>query len=587
MTPYPFGFDGNPVDPASGECGNVALPGPGYRGDYTGGNVCYQAVTSMAFRAWNRGLASTEGAGSPYALWLYNGTRWYPDPTFPGTSACPGHKVLWAGKLDYWLVGGSQTLCRFDGSTFQWEELTVPPATIDHWVAEGLVTGGGAVNGAITTGACYAWNDCWFFGSGGAIVHWDGLLLTDTTPGLGQSPWLGGYFTDAVAEQGPSGNEFGFAVTGTGFQDGSSSGDALPAQPNGAPPPQLYSSQSGGPFSPTGFSPPGAGSSADPFTTDLAAVAYDAGGAGWVAGNQTPRESATTPVPAPLLSLDQSGSPANCLGYGASTFTSESGSPSPGGSFKWTSLAVLPSDASALAGANWNPATYGPDPNDATRQAAIVHAVCGQSPVTTSFVMPDPTMASQSTAPLVPANPGDTDSVSAIAASASNDAWAATSGGNLPTAGQYPIRPHLYQFTDGQMPNAPAGNDDESRPPTLFTVPPTYVQSPPTIVVIGPTTTTQTKPGTTKIRRVKPPIYSVKAQRPLRVGRRVILYVTFKVRYAVTIGVEALRGHTVVARSGLRTFRGRSGRLALVLDPARWPTSLKFVQPKSAKSADG
>lgn len=585
MTPYPFGFDGNPVDPSSGECGTVAAPGPNYRGDYASGNVCYQAVASMAFRAWNRGLAATElatGQASQFPLWLYNGVRWYPDPTFPGASACPGHKVLWAGKLDYWLVGGSQTLCRFDGSSFQWEELTVPQATLNDWRAEGLVTSAGTVDGTINTGACYAWDDCWFFGRGGAIVHWDGQVLSDATPGLGQSPWMAGNFTDAVVEQGPSGNQFGFAVAGTGYEDGSNSGDAVPSQPNGSPPPQLYSSQAGGPFSPTGFSPPGAGTTSDPYTTDLAAVAYDPSGAGWVVGNQTPRDSAAAPVPAPLLSLDQAGDPANCPGYGASTFSYTTGSPPPGGSFKWSSLAVLPSDGSALAGAVWNAPSYGPDPNDATRQAAIVDAVCGQPPVNTTFVMPDPTQSDQATAPLIPANPGDRDSVSAISASASNDAWTATSGGVLPT-GQYPIRPHLYQFTDGQPPNAPAGDDNENRPPIVFRVPPTYVQAPPAVVVVGPTVTTVTSHGATKTVKLKSAIYDVRVRRPVRQRTgKVILYITFKVRREVTVGVNALRGHRVVARSPVKTFRGASGRLSLVLNPAKWPTSLRFVLPTAA-----
>src|SRR5215472_349261 len=124
--PYPFGTDGNPVDPTSGTCVRSPL-------------LCYLNVTSMAFRAWNRGLAATTNPGAsptPFGVWLFNGTRWYPDPTFPGASVCKGNTVLWAGKLDYWLIGTGQNgwapLCRFDGSNFLWEPLPMPQGTIDR-----------------------------------------------------------------------------------------------------------------------------------------------------------------------------------------------------------------------------------------------------------------------------------------------------------------------------------------------------------------------------------------------------------------------------------------------------------------------
>src|SRR5215469_7953124 len=70
-TAYPFGSDGNPVvDPDSDLClGGVASgdhTGPGWSGDFdpqgngsAGNPPCYLQVTSLAFRAWNRGLAAT------------------------------------------------------------------------------------------------------------------------------------------------------------------------------------------------------------------------------------------------------------------------------------------------------------------------------------------------------------------------------------------------------------------------------------------------------------------------------------------------------------------------------------------------
>src|SRR5262249_36610448 len=108
VSPYPFGSDGDPVDTSTPQCG---LQQP----------ACYLTITSFAFRSWNRGLAAAApppGVGkTPFGVWLWNGARWYPDPTFPGSGVCQGDTVLWAGKLDYWLVGpGSQnwpSICRF------------------------------------------------------------------------------------------------------------------------------------------------------------------------------------------------------------------------------------------------------------------------------------------------------------------------------------------------------------------------------------------------------------------------------------------------------------------------------------------
>ena len=120
VLPYPFGSDGNPVDPNSALCARPGAPsGPDWTGDFSpegggaaGNPPCYLQVNSLAFRAWNRGLAATglplssdPTATVGFGVWLYNGANWFPDPTFPGSGVCPGSIVLWAGKLDYWLVG--------------------------------------------------------------------------------------------------------------------------------------------------------------------------------------------------------------------------------------------------------------------------------------------------------------------------------------------------------------------------------------------------------------------------------------------------------------------------------------------------
>src|SRR6202042_1802304 len=100
--------DGGPADPTAADCLQYS---------------CYLPVESMAFRAWNRGLALVNSANS-YGVWSYNGTSWVPNPSFPGAGTCSGNKILWAGKLDYWVIGSSggswPALCRYDAADFVW-----------------------------------------------------------------------------------------------------------------------------------------------------------------------------------------------------------------------------------------------------------------------------------------------------------------------------------------------------------------------------------------------------------------------------------------------------------------------------------
>ena len=600
VTPYPFGADGNPVDPSSALCHASTAYGPTWQpGDFDPGGVngnppCYLRVTSMAFRAANRGLAATalplhngSSATDPFGVWLYNGASWFPDPTFPGSSACPGATVLWAGKLDYWLIGSSnralQTLCRFDGVNLAWEELTLPQATLARLPADPNT---GAPVGGVTSGACYAWNDCWFFGTDGIQVHWDGQALSDASGAdPATSPWLRGDFTDAVARTDTSGHRFGLAVTKSGSSDPNLPlGRALPVQPDGSPPPQLFGS-SGGPFTPLPFSPPVTPRPNDPYNTDLVAVEADPSGDAWVAADPTAREPAQG-APAPLLRLAEDGTPASCTLYDANTFTyTEPRFPRPNGSYQWTSLSVFPDSGSALAGVNYSQdGVSEPLYNlSAPTEPAIVGAGCGQPPSLTRFRIPDPYYSDQATAPLIPADEGGF--TAAVAANATNDGWAATSDGQLfflnggDTTPQSSVtKPHLYRYTDGQPSTAPLGDDNEPRP-SLFTIePPVFVTAPPT-VVSPVTTTTTTQPSRPKTVKLKPAIYAVHSK--LRRGRngKFMLSFEFSIRRPVTIGVQALRQKTVVASSGLRHFTGTRGHLSLMLDRKRWPTKVRFIAP--------
>jgi hypothetical protein len=564
VTPYPFGADGNPT---------TSNP---------------LTIKSMAFRAWNRGLATTSpsvpGAPDNYGLWIWNGNRWYPDPTFPGQSVCPGDKVLWAGKLDYWVVDSSGwgSLCRFDGVNYQWEPLPVPAATLARVPRDSQ---GKLANGSITSGACFSWDDCWFFGPFGVVVHWDGQTLRDASPGLGASPWLrGGYAAAAVGTDG-AGNRLGFAATWA--TDGGSTGsDQLPSQPDGAPPPQLFGS-GGAAFKELPFSPPTAAPPASPYQTDLVAVTIDGDGRGWVAGRPSGDTASNAPRsgPAPLLPVSPQGDTVPCAGYGPSSFQTY-GLRSGHDSYLWSGLSGIYGTGDVIAGGQYQPPSAGTGINDdGSGEPALVRASCGQTAQVTRFRIPDPTGGSM---------PADrTGTVAAVAANAVNDAWAATTSGvSMHSDGtQVSQAPHFYHLTDGQPPEAPAGDDQEARQ-LVFTVdPPIYVQSPGVVPAAQPAPTTVTKTVTT-VRRKKalPPIYAFKAGKPipLRNGKFLLKF-TFKVRPPAAIGIEATRGKRkqVVSTTGLRHFKGKKGQLVLTLDRRRWPDHFRFILPKTVKGHSG
>lgn len=556
VTPYPFGFDGNPVDPTGAAC----------QQSFVNPNDCYLTVNSMAFRAWNRGLAAVSaatGSATPYGVWLYNGTRWYPDPTFPGSSVCQGDRVLWAGKLDYWLIGNSPqgsaawpSLCRFDGANYDWEPLAVPKAAIPYVAS----AGGRPTSGAINAGSCYAWNNCWFFGSYGVTLHWDGQSLTPAWLGQPGSPWLQANVMAAVAGTDAAGNPFGLAVAAARSDyghPGETNATAVPTQPDGSPAPQLFGSQ-GGPFAALGSSAPAGAQDA----TDLVATGANDTGDVWVAGDPanynlnpagqpviSPPHPLTAPAPAPLEKVSTAGSALDCPGVSSSSFSYQTASdPEPFDQYVWTSIAVFP-DGEALAGGQMVPSSDPVHPKPVLEQA-----LCDGQPTGT-----------------VLAQSGF--SITSVAATASNDAWAGAASGSAPA---------LYHLTDGQTPDAPPGNDDESRPAITTTEPTIFVNPPPIIVPPPPTpTVVVTVPPATKV-VLKPAIYAI-TRTVKRSGRIFILYITFRVRRAVTIGIEALRHKKVVSSSGLKAFKPPRGVLALRLNPHAWPTSIRFVTPKATQ----
>jgi hypothetical protein len=595
--PYPFGDEGEAVNGSS--CASGSLPGS------KEALQCYLTVTSMAFRAWNRGLAATteQGGGNtgpdPFGVWIFNGSRWYPSPGFLGRSACPGHTIVWAGKLDYWLVGpGTEwaRLCRFDGVRLQWEPLELPTATKEHVAERVEIVNGQEVlklkPGGITAAACFAWNNCSFLGTYGTVVHWNGHVLTDTSPDRSNRT-LQGEYTGAVARQGPAGEPFGAAVGATSEQY-----ERGPLESGGTPPAQFYGS-SGGEFSPLAFTPPTMAQLGDPYRTDLMAVDVDAAGQGWVAGNPAglrlkERDGAepakdpkppsarefnppNQPQPSPLVPVSASGTATACAGPPPSrfTYTPEAKATEEAGAFLWSSIAVVPGAAEALAGGRMRRAKDGSGPNEdaSVGEPVIAQAGCEGDATVTRFRIQDPTSPAHEA-------PADRESsVTAVAATAQNDAWATTSPGELTGAFNtgFDEPPHLYRLTNGQRPNAPEGNDEETRPLELKEDEAIIVIEPPKPEPQpqAPATTTQTHTVT-----LPAAVYGVKAR--LHTTRRhghiyFSLYLTFKLRRPVTIGAQALRHGRVVSVARPRHFAGRTGLLILSLNRKHWPTNVRFV----------
>jgi hypothetical protein len=567
VSPYPFGADGTPV---AGGCS-------------AGSGGCL-SVTSLAFRAWNRGLAIT-GGNSPYRVWLYNGTRWFPDPTFPGTSSCPGSKILWAGKLDYWVIEGNSAahwsaLCRFDGVNFLWQPLKVPAATL----ARVPLTGGAIKQGGITTGTCFSWDNCWFFGSFGTILHWDGKALSDASPDTKKQPGLAVEYLDSASATRPGGGAAGATVGKSEDQ----SGTPLPGLVPNGPPAELFTS-TGTSWSSSSFTPPtlprpadpSTGRPADPYRTDLVAVDVDADGRGWVAGNaagwllatassgpsKLPRGVPDTPEPAPILPIEPNGADPDCATPSDDRFTHTGPStltppvaPYPD-SYSWTAISAVPGTGVAIAGGQLRPGSDDPlTPPPAHAYApyepVLVQVSCASTTFrVTRFLQPVP-----GTTTLVPIQPGG--AVRALAANAVNDAWASTAT-------------HLYRLTDGQPPLAPAGDDNEFRPVQLQQDPPIFVfgplppPPPPPAAVVSATTKT-----------LPPAIDEVKSK--LRIKKvhghaTFTLYITFRVIRHVTLGAEAVRGSKVVVSTGLKTFTSGIGTLRLRLQRKSWPTAIKFL----------
>src|SRR5262249_53315933 len=147
-----------------------------------------------------------------------------------------------------------------------------------------------------------------------------------------------------------------------------------------------------------------------------------------------------------------------------------------------------------------------------------------------------------------------------------------------------PVGPHLTPGPDHRPRGPPAGDDKEAGPCLFPLAPPVFQVSPPTVVVTPVVTTTTTKKTKTKTKKLKPAIYAIHSQVVRSAGGTYTLYLTFKVRRPVTIGLQGLRDGKVVASTGLEHFKGHTAQLALTRARTHGPPKLRPRPPKRGKS---
>jgi len=281
--------------------------------------------------------------------------------------------------------------------------------------------------------------------------------------------------------------------------------------------------------------------------------------------------------------VSTSGASTTCTGPSQSRFTYTPpafNAKEPPNSFLWSSIGVIPNVDEALAGGMLVPKSTGIVQGDLNTKPAgepvIVKAACDGTTSVTRFRVEDLTYKGSPKPRVAADREGH---VSAIAANATNDVWAATTGGSLLAesgVGAFtsePQPPHLYRLTDGLTPQAPEGDDLEERPLELQLDPPVIVLEPPPPLPPEPAPTTVT---TTRTVKLPPAIFDVKAK--LHKNRHGLsLYLSFRVSRPVTLGAQALRHGHIVSEARPRRFTGHRGLLILKLDRKHWPTKVRFV----------
>jgi hypothetical protein len=220
------------------------------------------------------------------------------------------------------------------------------------------------------------------------------------------------------------------------------------------------------------------------------------------------------------------------------------------------------------------------DPSeDAQPEPVIAQVACDGTLTLTRFRTDE--VLENGTVTTKPAPADREGAVTAVAASAPNDAWAATSEGEFPRSGITNPKgveepPHLYHLTNGLAPEAEAGNSLETRVKHEPPIPVFHEEAPPPAPP-APTPVTVTTKRTVKLPAA---IYDVKSSVSTSSAgghTEINLYLTFRIRRTVTVGAHALRNGRVVSVAKPKRFRGHTGTLVLSLSRAHWPTKVTFI----------
>ncbi|MDW5597976.1 hypothetical protein VSS74_26715 [Conexibacter stalactiti] len=468
-------------------------------------------------------------------LYAYDGVEWRQLATVCGGPA-DTTRIAWSGPDEFWVVstpslprsGGGLGLCRFRGGQVI-ASYSTPPESSDPFRV-------------MSAAACSGPDDCWFAGGGaqdpagqrvgGYHLHWNGQTLTSTYAPQGRG------VSDVIA----SGGAF-FETTYMGAQreDRDSEVPLRAAEET----PQPIHSIRGTSFRNELFaSLPRAG--VPLHGTELLAADVAAGTVPWYVGGGAasgPDASAETSVPRPPIAVRFSDNFYRELPLDESVF---------GATDRFADVAAVPGTDHA-----WVVVQSFQERGSATARARVAQ------------LSPDGTVAIQR----LPAGGAGRGAAAKIEFTGPDEGWMVTNAG------------WLFHFTDGAArardvdpafsrvityrPNESVAQSIPDTPPVddsqLFAPPAVEPEPEPT-------------PTETRVTRVR--ALMAKMSRP-RVDRRLRLSISFTLRRAARVQLQAKRKGRVVARTPLRTLRPGRHTLRLQLVRRRWPDALRFVTRES------
>jgi hypothetical protein len=546
-------------------------------------------VGEISFWAPNRGLLITggteaEGGPVPAGLYAYDGVSWHQLSTVCGGAE---GRIVWAGPDDFWTISDQRSgqLTATNNSN-QTEARSV---SLCHFLG-GQVVGSYAVPREepsswrqMAGGACYSPTDCWFGGEDGSApnvgafhLHWDGRSVSAFYEPEDH----------AVASM--------ISFQGTLYESAQlEAGDAWLTEEERKRPPVLHT------IAPFGSQPPFSdlvmysaaakhvlplyGEKVLPEALQGFGLAVDAplGAAAtqlWAAANPV-REAPNASKPASVTVLRESG--------GAwSQLLPAAGVPSPlgetllGGSPARVGTqgnerggeAIAPEPGSEAAWLSLHQRRGGAGAEVALLEAATCEPQAGAREPCAKLLETD-------TLPNAAEGVGNRGEAGPIVCPAPHDCWMATFAEPASRAGWLfhlsdgaPVEPNGDPFFDG------AGGVISYRPPDSG-VPAIYPDAPPEDDSLAnqQQAPPPAPPPPAPVRKIRP----AKAIRlVLHIQSRLLHHRTLEISFTLTAGarvqIVGRRGRMVVARTPRRRLGPGRHRLELTLDPARWPTHMRF-----------